>query len=115
MEDDIKQEDRGGWEHSQQLRAVVGEGVNQVIQAIVARFSGRTVHSVRRRSSTWPGVNDVEPEPIGCLEPPANWSERHMPCNWTTSAWPGRRDATGMRSEMRWTALGCRGEQGINR
>jgi hypothetical protein len=37
----MTQGDRGGREHSQQLRAVVGARVNEVIQAIAAGFGGR--------------------------------------------------------------------------
>lgn len=43
----MTREERGGWEHSQQLRAVVGAKADEAIRDIVAGFGGRTVHDVR--------------------------------------------------------------------
>ena len=60
--------------------------------------------SVQTRTLTCPGVKGVEPEPIACLEAARSWNGPHTPRSSATSARPGRRDATGMRSAKRWAA-----------
>src|SRR4030088_1714795 len=62
------QDQPGGWNHHQQLRAAAGTRAAGAVQQMLDEFGGRTVHQVRSRSLTWPSVNGVQPEPVACLE-----------------------------------------------
>ena len=65
---DHDQDQPGGPALSQQVRDAARTKATDAVKEMVAQFGGRTVLRVRSRSSTWPGVNTIEPEPIAYLE-----------------------------------------------